>query len=211
MIRLAISTSDSRPSAAVFEGEALLALCAGADARTHSETILPLVEQALAKADAPVRAVEEFAVDIGPGSFTGVRIGVSLANAMAAALNKPVVGISSLNALCFGRAGSVCALLDCRNGNGYALHVRDGQIVLPESAIVIAELLPSLPDGTLFIGSGAALHRDAILSALPHARFIDENIVSAEQVGRAAFGKAAAAEALPLYLRPSQAERLYKG
>lgn len=212
MILLALSTSGPLASAALFEDGALLHEARGPSGRTHSETILPLAGEALAFAGLAPGQADAFAVDIGPGSFTGVRIGVCAANAMALALGKPVIGVSSLSALLQGQAGPACALLDCRNGNGYALlHGESGETLLPESAVVIAELLKVIPAHTLFLGDGAILHREAILAALPSARLGEINAVTAAMVGRAAVSKTGEREVLPLYLRSSQAERLYKG
>lgn len=208
---LALSTSGPLPSAALFQDGALVHEAVGQGGKTHSETLMPLVEQVLAWTSLSPSQVDRFAVDVGPGSFTGVRIGVCAANAMAMAQNRLVIGVSSLRALAEGLRGPICALLDCRNGNGYAMLLLDGEILLPESAVVISELLKSVPAGTIFIGDGAVLHREAIQAAVEGARFSGDNAVTAAKVGRCALGISGGREALPLYLRPSQAERLYRG
>ena len=122
-----------------------------------------------------------------------------------------MVGVSSLRALLHGLEGPACALLDCRNGNGYAmLFGCSGEILLAESAVVVAELLPAIPAGTLFVGDGAALYREEILQVVAGARFCEDNAVTAAKVGRCALGQKGEREAMPLYLRPSQAERLWR-
>lgn len=208
---LALSSSGPLPSAALFADGALVYEALGQGGKTHSETLMPLVEQALSAAGLAPDQADVFAVDIGPGSFTGVRIGVCAANAMAMAKERPVVGISSLRALLHGLKGPACALLDCRNGNGYAMVLgSSGEILLAESAVVVAELLPTIPAGTLFIGDGAALYREKILQAVAGAHFCEDNAVTAAKVGRCALGEKGEREVMPLYLRPSQAERLWR-
>ncbi len=209
---LALSTSGPLPSAALFSDGALVYEALGQGGKTHSETLMPLVEQALSAAGLMPDQVDVFAADIGPGSFTGVRIGVCAANAMAMAKERPVVGVSSLRALLHGLRGPSCALLDCRNGNGYAMLLGGSrEILLAESAVVVAELLPGIPAGTLFVGDGAALYRDAILQTVADAGFCGDNAVTAANVGRYALYQQGEREAMPLYLRPSQAERLWQG
>jgi len=208
---LALSTSGPCPSAALFQEGALIHEQVGLGGKTHSETLMPLVEQVLACVGLLPNEIDVFAVDIGPGSFTGVRIGVCAANAMALSKERPVIGVSSLRALLYGIEGPACALLDCRNGNGYAMVLgQSGEILLPESAVVVAELLHETPAGTLFVGDGAELYKEAILQTVPGARFCQDNAVTAAKVGCCAAGLEGSREALPLYLRPSQAERLFK-
>ena len=104
-------------------------------------------------------------------------------------------------------------LLDCRNGNGYAMVKYEGFSPEP-MAVVIDDLLSTLPDGILMAGDGAVMHRERILNALPNARFAEGNDIIADRIGLAAYDKLVRGEtvieALPLYLRPSQAERLAK-
>lgn len=209
---LALSTSGPLPSAALLRDGALLSESMGQGGKAHSETLMLLVEQALSGAGLLPQDIDAFAVDVGPGSFTGVRIGVCAANAMAFAHGKQVVPVSSLRALLYGLEGPACALLDCRNGNGYAMLLgKSGETLLPESAVVIAELLKEAPPHTLFAGDGAILHREAILQAVPGARFCGEHAVTAAKVGFCSLGEPGQKEALPLYLRPAQAERLRQG
>ena len=212
MLMLCLSTSGPIASAALIKDGEVISIQRGGRGLTHSQTIMSLAEQAIISCGYSPADMDAFAVDAGPGSFTGVRIGVCAINAMAAAFHKPVVSVSSLEGLLYG-LDHACALIDCRNGNGYAMTVSD-EVTLPPSAVVINELLETLPHDTLILGDGAELHRDAILSALPSARFAKENEVDAAKCGLAAWDKLMAGdtveEALPLYLRPSQAERMAK-
>lgn len=212
MLMLCLSTSGPEASAALIKDGNVISLQRGGRGLTHSQTIMSLGEQAMLSCGYSTADIDAFAVDAGPGSFTGVRIGVCAVNAMAAALHKPVVCVSSLEGLLYG-LDDACALIDCRNGNGYAMTVSKGTTTAP-SAVVISELLSVLPADILITGDGGTIHRDAVLAALPNARFAEENEVDAAKCGLAAWARLMAGdtlkEAAPLYLRPSQAERMAK-
>ena len=210
---LAFDTTAKAVCAAICEDEKLLSSYFAELPGVHTtETLLPAIEIMLKNANLTIDDMELIAVSAGPGSFTGVRIGVCAINAMAAAFDKPVVQVSSLEGLLYG-LGNACALIDCRNGNGYAMVVSH-EVTLPPSAVVISELLAELPEDILIVGDGAELHHDAIAAALPSARYAEDNQVDAAKCGLAAWAKLMAddtlKEAMPLYLRPSQAERMAK-
>lgn len=219
MILLALSTSGRAASAALLKDGRPLAEATRDEGLTHSETILPLAAELLEQSGLAPADVDVFAADIGPGSFTGVRIGVCAINAMAATSGKPAVAVSSLAALREGlpeERGPVCALLDARNGNAYAALFAGEACAMQPAAVTVAELLPALPAGTLFVGDGAEAYRAEIASAVPGARFApaERNLLIALPVARCAWRAFRAgntvSEAMPLYLRPTQAERLYK-
>ncbi len=217
---LAVSTSGRAASAALIRDGVSVRMKLSDDGLTHSETIMPIVD-ALFSDGAPFSfdEVDAFAADMGPGSFTGVRIGVCIANAFAMASGKPVVGISALEALARAASGSeaVCALVDARNGNGYAALYRGAEELIPPSAVSVAEFLPFLPQDAIFTGDGAEAYRGDILKALPKARFADaeKRALTADMLALPAFEALQKGrdtkEIFPLYLRPSQAERMYRG
>lgn len=214
---LAISTSGKAASAALIRDGAVIKSALSDNGLTHSETIMPLVDSLFEYPHA-LSEIDAFAADVGPGSFTGVRIGVCVINAMATALHKPVIEVSSLEALALAAdsSGLVCPLLDARNGNGYAALYQNGGEVIPPSAVVVEEFLSRLPTGALFTGDGAAVYRQGIRVAVPGARFArdDLHLLTADMLASPATKKLiqglAVEEARPLYLRPTQAERLYK-
>ena len=212
MLMLCLSTSGPVASAALIKDGEVISIQRGGHGLTHSQTIMSLGEQALLTCEYTPAGIGDFAVVAGPGPFSGARRGVGAVKAMAAAFDKPVVSVSSLEGLLYG-LDHACALIDCRNGNGYAMAV-SGELILPPSAVVISELLETLPENILIVGDGAQLHHDTIIAALPSARFADENEIDAAKCGLAAWDKLVAGdtvkEAMPLYLRPSQAERLAK-
>lgn len=208
---LAISTSGPIPSAALI-ADGRVRLVQSHEGLTHSQTIMPLIDELLDAQGLSPADLDLFAADTGPGSFTGVRIGVCAANAMAAALHKPVMGISSLAALAHGKPGQVCAILDARNGNAYAALF--GHMAMPPTAVCAEEFLEGVPAGTLFTGDIPTF--EAFIRAKVKAPvFAQDNALLADAVGRLALAQYEAQgapldEIRPLYLRPSQAERLFE-
>ena len=166
----------------------------------HEETVMPAVDQLLAEARLVPAELTALAVDVGPGSFTGVRIGVCHGNAMAMAMGLPVVSVNALEALAFpllGGSGPVAAIIDARNGNGYgALYAPDGTALIPPCAMEIGPFLGQLPEDVILTGTG-----------FPDA---DGALPLAGSVARIAAGRVGERAASPLYLRPSQAERKQK-
>ena len=163
----------------------------------HEETVMPAVDQLLAEAGLTPDDLTALAVDVGPGSFTGVRIGVCHVNAMALALGLSIVSVNALEAMAYpllGGEAPVAAIIDARNGNGYgALYAPDGRLLIPPCAMEIEPFLQSLPENTILTGTG-----------FPGA---DGALPLAGNVARMAVERAGERTATPLYLRPSQAER----
>ena len=161
---------------------------------------MPAVDQLLAEAGLAPTDLTALAVDVGPGSFTGVRIGVCHGNAMALALGLPIVSVNALAALAYpllGGNGPVAAIIDARNGNGYgALYASNGAALIPPCAIEISPFLEKLPDNVILTGTG-----------FPDA---DGALPLAGSVAHIAVGRTGERAASPLYLRPSQAERKQK-
>ena len=213
---LAISTSDQIASVALLCDGILTDDRECDRTKNHSETLLPAVDELLAAHRLTLNKIDAFAADIGPGSFTGIRIGISTMNAISLALKKPLYGIDSLTALAArtNADGSICPILDARNGNGYASLFYGKTLKRGPEAIVIDEFLKEIPADTLFIGSGALLHRESILRLTHTSSFLEEgNTVSASGVALAAWDLIEAGEKgmsvlTPLYIRPSQVERL---
>ncbi len=174
MLMLAIDTSTATGGAALTRdghlvGEVMLSVRA-----VHSERLMPAVEWLLGAAGVSVRELDAICCGVGPGSFTGVRIGVSAAKAMAYALDVPLVGVSTLDALAAGRAhGSdveVWSLIDARHGRCYSARylVRAGgdrpELVSDYAIRTIADLsIENRWGRCLFVGDGAVSYRDDIL------------------------------------------------
>lgn len=202
MLMLAVSTSAKNPSAALLLPDGTTVLREDKSGKPHSVSLMPLMDDLISENGIELADIDCFAVDVGPGSFTGVRIGVSVVNAMAFALGKPIIAVSSLEALsqlASDEDETVCCLLDARNGNGYAAIFRDGECTLQPCACVQREIIDTLPDGARIIGDclGGTDACDAeLVIAYAQAVF--------EKQGDSCLKKTA----VPMYLRPSQAERM---
>lgn len=198
MMLLAIDTTAQLATAALFCNGALLCEREADATKKHAETILPLIDAMLEENGVTIGQMDGFAVDIGPGSFTGVRIGVSLINALAFAAGKKIIPVDSLTALAVAAQETerpVCAMIDARNGNAYAALYQGGKTLIAPCAAEIKAFVAQLPQGTVYIG-------DVIGE--------DKRYPRAREVGLAAIARQAEAKAEvePIYLRPSQAERV---
>lgn len=187
---------------------------------THSQTLLPLADAALKEAGASIGDIDAVAVSAGPGSFTGVRIGMGTAKGLALGADIPMILVPTLLALAHNvqaYEGVIVPLMDARRGEVYTATylAKNGKIeeITPMQALPLAALLPQL-DTAIFVGDGAAVHREKILEVMgERARFAPPQLMQhrAGAVAVAAMDLPTVSphEAAPLYLRLSQAEREY--
>jgi len=169
----------------------------------HSERLGGLARDAVADAGG-FAGLDRIGVTVGPGSFTGLRVGLAFAQGLSAALNLPVVGVSTLDALAAGEGGkTVAALIDARRGQVYARLWRDGAPLGPPGALSLdaaAEAVRGLGQGVILVGSGAALVAD------DSARVVEAEGPDPAAIARlAAAADPAAAPPRPLYLRAPDA------
>lgn len=221
MLILAADTSSPVLSVAITDENHLLAETYVECGRAHSERLLATVDWILKQAGVSLSDVEAYAVSVGPGSFTGLRIGVAALKGLALAHTKPLIGISTLPAMAQASGiqnGTVCPLLDARMkevfGAVYSYTSGSRSEVVPMQAAPIKTILDQSNSDTLFIGEGAQLYADEIRAALPNAAFGDSGLnhprasaVAAEAIAELANGASAdPASVAPIYLRGSQAE-----
>ncbi len=220
MLVLGIETASSTASVALLRDGVLLAEHSVHHTRTHSETVMPMVDRMLTDLGFSSSQLDAVAVNCGPGSFTGVRIGVCAANAMGAALSIPVVGVDALQALYENVrfwSGNVCAIIDANNDSAYFAQYENGIAVAEPAAEEVAAYLNQVPSGTLFVGDGATGYEALIRQTIVNAQIAPDyaSLSHASALCRVAErmlreGKEPPKEALPLYLRPSQAERMWQ-
>ena len=220
---LALETSAKAVSAAVAEDGRVLASGYQDTGLTHSRTLMPIVEGILKNTGMTVQDMDAIAVAAGPGSFTGIRIGVAAAKGLAFAADKPAVGVSALAAMArnvsFSDGLVICAMDARRNQIYNALfEARDGALtrLTPDRAVGLAELAEELRSDSrpkTVVGDGARLCADALLAAgVPcrpaPAHLVMQNAVSvaleAEDAARSG-GLVSSQELAPMYLRPPQA------
>ncbi len=216
---LAIESAAKAAGAAVFCDGELLAESFLNNGLTHSCTLMREVDAVLSKAGKTLLEMDVIAVDAGPGSFTGIRIGLGTAKGLALGADKKIAPVSSLFALAFHAAGAegqqVVPIMDARRGEVYtATYQIQGGVpteVVPMRAIPLAKLLEEL-DTAIFVGDGVPVHRATILEKMGNrAQFVPSPLCHhrAFGVGMAAhYTKAVSVhDAAPIYLRLAQAER----
>jgi len=221
---LALDTSSRAASCAVLRDGALAGEFFANIGLTHSQTAMPMVEKLLEQTRTNIRDIDVFAVTAGPGSFTGLRIGISAVKGMALATGKPCAGVPTLRALAVGAEpfeGYICPAMDARRGQVYTAIFENTPERLrqlrQDEALSIEALgkeLARLPSRVVLVGDGAALCYDA-LSKPAHLRLAPERFlhqkasavaVLAEEMASAG-QLVSAAELTPIYLRLPQAER----
>ena len=218
---LALETSAKSVSAAVVENGAVLSYAFQCTGLTHSRTLMPMVDAMLKNAELTLSDVDAFAVAAGPGSFTGLRIGIAAVKGLAWASEKPCIAVSTLEAMAqnlLQAEGLVVCAMDARRNQVYnaLFEAKEGSLtrLTPDRAISIAELADELRGRSgriTVLGDGGRLCRDGLSSlgvpcVLAGAQLLYQN---AAGVGLAAeHGTPVSAQELsPVYLRISQAER----
>lgn len=219
---LAVDTATQACSVAVANNGVLAAEVTLVSKTTHSRHLMALIDKALDLSGMTLSELDGYAVTAGPGSFTGLRIGLSVIKGLCSVTGGDVVGVSSLDALAYGisyPAFDVVAMIDARKGEVYAASYRSEGGVLckasDEEALKPEALLEKVREKTIFIGSGSVTYRDLIVARLgENALFHVENgnhikasVVAALARKRLEAGDADDLAALaPCYIRRSDAE-----
>ena len=219
MLILAIESSAKAASVALTEDERLIAQYTQCSGLTHSRTLLPMVDDMLKNTEKTIAGVDLIAVAHGPGSFTGIRIGVSTVKGLEWAADKRCVGVSTLEAMAWhgvSAGGLVCPVMDARRSQVYnaLFEIKDGRPVrlCADRAVSLDELAEEIDGKNAFLtGDGAMLTYEHMKKLGIACRVAPQNLVyqSAWGVAMAALDKApgTADDLLPVYLRLSQAER----
>lgn len=214
MIICAFDCSSQSCSAAVYQDGKILSSLYQNTGLTHSQTLLVKIERALADAGISIREVDSLALPVGPGSFTGIKIGAATAKGLAFAGNIPCIALSSLESAAANLyTGHVAAVMDARRNQFYAafFHNQNGlpQRLMPDRQVSAQELAALLPPDTVITGDGAKLFctlHPCFRPAPEHAQYVDAAKVAF--LAAAGHGKTVDASDLrPVYIRPPQAER----
>lgn len=218
MIVLGMDTSSVNAAVAVMNDKKLIGEFVVSNDRTHSQIIMPLLDELLKKCGLKISDIDVFAVSIGPGSFTGLRIGMATIKTLAQMCNKPVIGVSSLDSLyenCSLFEGVVCPIIDARHNQVYNALYKNGSKIVGDRIVSVEQLVFELKDEkVIFCGDGVLAYNDLILK---NSNFIiaNQNILmqKASSVCLSAYKRAVNNDfdnvysLVPLYLRKSQAER----
>ncbi len=218
---LSIDTSSRLCCVAVLENENIIKEISQNNGLTHSETLMPIIKETLEHLNIDLHDINLLVCDKGPGSFTGIRIGVATVKAFSDSLKIQAIGISSLEALAYNvkENGIICSLIDAKNDNVYVSMFENinGNYILRRnySTENINDLLDELrlfECSITFVGDGAVNYKSIITSALPNkCNFIENNDLSAYNLGLAGlshYKNEQFDDVTPLYLRKPQAERM---
>ena len=219
---LAVDSSSVTASVAITENGKVLAENFINNGLTHSQTLMPMVEKTINESGISVKDIDLFAITHGPGSFTGVRIGIASVKGMADALNKKCLPISTLEAIAEPLRNEdviACAVMDARCNQVYTAIFNNGERLCDDKAVLIDELgeeLKQYDKRIVFIGDGSVLCYDKLHEIIQDCDVADEKIryVHGESIGFVAENKIKngeepinSANLVPFYLRLPQAER----
>lgn len=219
---LAIETSSKICGTCLLEDNKIIDKLELNNGLTHSESLMPLIENILNKNNLKLSNIDSIICDVGPGSFTGIRIGVATSKAFVDSLNLKYTGVSSLEALAYNIAddGLICSIIDARNENCYfALYNLKNsiytEIIKPTSSTLteLFEYLKSFYDKKItFVGDGVNSYKEDIQKNIYNVSFaLDElNNIDTSKLALAGFNKLKSGKILelsPLYLKKPQAQR----
>jgi len=219
---LSIDTSSNLCAIAVLEDSNLIKENILDDTKNHSEKIMPVIAQTLEEANLKLTDIDLIVCDKGPGSFTGIRIGVATVMSFVDSLKIPAIGISSLEALMYNallnnsEASYICSLIDAKNENVYfelySITGNKASSVMAAECKNIYKLIEALKtyNNICFVGDGSTIYHNLLSSNLVNTTFSDYNTINSYSLGLAglnAYNSGRKDDLLPLYLRKSQAER----
>jgi len=214
---LSVNTSNKVASVSLFNDSKLLNEKFSDDQKTHSEKLLPIIDILLKEENISIEDIDLFIVSVGPGSFTGIRIGVSMVKGMAQALNKKVIPVTSLEGLIeMGDSENVCAIINARHGNVYSQIKYNGEILEPDCKTIeeVIEELKKLGNKFVVVGDATIEFENLLISELD-CEIFDKKIEASSDIARFALNRyfqdenvaKIPHEILPIYLRKAQPDR----
>jgi tRNA threonylcarbamoyladenosine biosynthesis protein TsaB len=225
---LSIDSSTASATCAILEDNKLLGEITFNYKKQHSVILMPIIDELLKNTNSELDSIDGFVVSKGPGSFTGLRIGMAVIKGLAQGTNKPFISISTLDALAYNLAfteGIICPILDALRNNVYTAQYKfENQKLCRISdymAISVDDLISNFKNETVpitFIGDATPKFKEKLSSELKNVRFapVHLNIAKASSLGELGFINLKEGHAddlylsAPIYLRKSQAEREYE-
>ncbi len=224
---LAIDTADTNCSVCILNEEKVICDMNLSTGVTHSQNLLPMIDTMSKFSNIDISDIDVFACSIGPGSFTGLRIGLATIKGFALSLDKKVVGIPTLLGLAYNVSsfdGLICSVLDAKNNNVYAgiFKTNNEKPILVDDYITkdvdfLIDLLLQKNEKVLFVGNGSVSFRENFENALKDKAFfapIHLNNELSSSIAKAALDRAINGDfdnydsLVPMYLKKSQAERM---
>lgn len=223
---LGIESSSLTAGAAILRDEAVLAEYSVNFKKTHSQTLLPMIDEIVRMTQTDLSRLDAIAISAGPGSFTGLRIGSATAKGLCLALGKPLVEVSTLEAMaygCFGYGGLICPIIDARRGQVYTAVYQfeaEGTLSCVQEPVLLpardlADQLKGMCRPVLFTGDGMAVHGSMLKEQLCSCQLAPSmcsypRAAAVAQLGSLYYqqGRAInAADHRPVYLKKAQAEQ----
>lgn len=219
MLVLGVDSTSDAATAALLRDGVLLCEYTQNQKKTHSVKMLPMIEGMLSDLEIELSEIDVFACGIGPGSFTGVRIGAATVRAFCDSLQKCAVAVTSLEALANNVNsfnGVIVSLVFARDGECYTQAFEDGEELFAPCVMTIDEICDFAKDKKcLFVGDGALINKDALSTLDASFAKGRHNVISGASIAELGYKKALLGKTgdssiiAPLYLRKSQAEREY--
>lgn len=233
---LSIDTATNICGVSIISNKEILCNLDSDTGRTHSENLMPMIQEAFRKTNLSLNNIDLITCDIGPGSFTGIRIGVATAKAFCDSLDIPCVGVSSLEVLSYNLINEVmdkqlvCSIIDCKNSNCYfALYQKKGEFfecliepsaesIFDSLSIIKTYIEDSLSgnNSIIFIGDAKKAFHNQINAIFENYSYADDdkNIINSYSLGIAGIEKYNSgfecSDILPLYLKKPQAQRQFE-
>lgn len=223
---LAIDTSSIVATVAVMDNQKLISEYTLNHKKTHSQKLMPIIKDVLGVCELEVGDIDLFAVSTGPGSFTGLRIGVATAKALAHSVGRPIVGVSTLDALAYNIPyyhGVICPILDAKREQVYTAIYRWTNTIervtdyMATSIDDLLQILMTMNERTIFVGDGVYSFREVIvdnmgrLADFPPKHSLMQRAATIAELGLEKYDMGYSDDYMtlvPFYLRKSQAERL---
>lgn len=220
---LAIDTSSKICSVSVLEDKNVIIEKHNDDEKTHSQKLMPLIDEALKESNLSLDNIDLLACSQGPGSFTGIRIGISTIKAFADVKHIPIIGVTSLESLSYNikTEGLIASLIDAQHDNVYfaLFELKENNYTLIHSPIsdninTIITILKSHSNPITFVGDGAVVHKELLEKEFTNCHFSSniENAQTSISIGLSAYDKFHSLNyepsytISPIYLKKSQAE-----
>lgn len=223
---LALDTSSVTATVAVLDDDKIIGDYNLNHKKTHSRRLMPMIEELLKSCDLSPKDIDVFAVSLGPGSFTGLRIGIATTTSMAQALGKKVVGVPTLEALAFNlfnSRGLVCPIIDAQKDLVYTAVYKwvDGNMVevVKQQVLNINELIEKLKmknEEVFFLGDALEKFNELLKEELgekfnlPPKRFLIPSAAAVGELAKIKIEKNISLEISPIYMRKSAAEVQYE-
>lgn len=200
---LSLETSTANASASIFENSTVVLSMYANPEKRHAESVIPMIDSLLNNAEMKLTDFDFFAVDVGPGSFTGIRIGIAVMNAFAYSTGIKIIPVSSLFALSMCnevKGKTICSIIDARNNNVYAASYTNGIETLSPGAYTLDDIILKDTPETVYIGDVVPFN-----DRFPSEKCFPDSVL----VALAAFKrtKDAISYVKPEYYKLSQAER----